>query len=356
MHEKACILVVDDEESQRKTLSLILKKKGYQLESAGTGAEALEKARGNTINIALLDIKLPDMDGVDLIGPLRLINPGIAIIMVTGFASVENAIRSMKAGASGYLLKPVNVEELLITVRDLLERQDLVREKHQAEKTIRHTLEEKEVLLKEIHHRVKNNLASIIALINLQAASLKDPAMVSILRDLETRILSMALVHESLCRTKDLTRIDFASYTEDLTRHLLQVYGKSGSIQCNINMGAITLPIDIATPCGLVMNEIVSNSLKYAFPDTFSCKDQRREPCTIALNMQHEGCDYLLQIVDNGIGIPERKDGTNSHELGFFLIKLIIERQLHGSLEINTSGGTAYSIRFTEPEIKETEY
>ena len=349
MNEKACILVVDDEESQRKSLSLILKKKGYPVESAGNGAEALEKAAGRTISVALLDIKLPDTDGVDLIAPLKLLNPDMGIIMFTGFASVENTVRSMNAGASGYLVKPVNFEELLIKVQDLIERQDMIREKRQAEETIRRALAEKEVLLQEIHHRVKNNLASIIALIGLQAATIKDPAMLSMLRDLETRIQSMALVHESLCRTKDLARITIAGYTEDLTRHLFQVYGKGGSIRCTIQMGDITIPIDTAIPCGLVMNEILTNSLKHAFPDTFSCKVQRGGPCTIALSMQHEGSDYLLNIADNGIGIPERNVGINSHEFGLFLIRLIVERQLHGSLEITTSGGTAYSIRFPEP-------
>ena len=136
MHEKTCILVVDDDESQRKSLSLILKKKDYLVETAGTGLETLETARCKTINVVLLDIKLPDTNGVDLIGPLKLINPDMDIIMVTGFASVENTVRSMNAGASGYLLKPINHEEMLTKVQGLIERQDLVREKRQAEETL----------------------------------------------------------------------------------------------------------------------------------------------------------------------------------------------------------------------------
>ncbi len=133
MPEKTCILIVDDEESQRKSLSLILKKKGYQVESAGTGAEALEKAHGILVNVALLDIQLPDIDGIDLVAPLKLLNPDMAIIMVTGFASVENTVKSMNAGASGYLVKPINHEEMLAKVQDFLVHQNLIREKHQAE-------------------------------------------------------------------------------------------------------------------------------------------------------------------------------------------------------------------------------
>jgi PAS domain S-box-containing protein len=228
-----------------------------------------------------------------------------------------------------------------------------VTERKRAEETIQHALAEKEVLLREIHHRVKNNLAGILALIELQTSSLSDPVQIAPFKELETRIRSMALVHESLSSAKDLARINVASYTEDLTRHLFQVYGMGAEVQCKIEMGDITLPIETATPCGLVMNEIVTNSLKYAFPKTFSCEESRGEPCTIALTLQREGSDYLLGIADNGIGMPEGIDVTISHTLGLFLIRFIVEHQLRGSLEISNAGGTAYTIRFPEPAVKE---
>ena len=117
-------------------------------------------------------------------------------------------------------------------------------------------------------------------------------------------------------------------------------------------MEEITLPIETATPCGLVMSEIITNSLKYAFPKTFNCGEIRGEPCTIALTLHREGDDYLLCVSDNGIGMPEGIDVTMSHSLGRFLIRFIVEHQLNGSLEINTLRGTAYTIRFTEPEVQ----
>jgi PAS domain S-box-containing protein len=131
-----CILIVDDDESQRKSLSLILKKKGYEVESAGTGKEALEKARGRAVNLALLDIKLPDTNGIELVVPLKQINPDMAIIIVTGFASVENTILALNAGASGYLVKPINHEKMLAKVQDLLERQELIRDRRKAEEAL----------------------------------------------------------------------------------------------------------------------------------------------------------------------------------------------------------------------------
>jgi PAS domain S-box-containing protein len=223
----------------------------------------------------------------------------------------------------------------------------------QAEEAIQQALTEKEVLLREIHHRVKNNLASIISLIGLQSASLKDPTAISLLKDLETRIRSIALVHESLYALNDLSRIRIATYTENLTIELFQVYGIGTHVQRRIEMGDITMPIETALPVGLVMNEIVTNSLKYAFPKKFSCNEIRGEPCTITISMQREGSDYLLSIADNGVGMSGETEGTVTQSLGLYLIRLIVMNQLHGNLEVNTSGGTAYSIRFPEPAVRE---
>ena len=222
-----------------------------------------------------------------------------------------------------------------------------------AETVVRHALAEKEVLLREVHHRVKNNLAGILSLIELQISSLSDPQQIAHFNELENRIRSMAQVHDSLSRTKDLARINVASYTENLTRHLLPAYGNEGNVRCRIEMGDITLPIETATPLGLVMNEIVTNSLKHAFPKTFSCEEKRGEPCTITLTLHREGSDYLLGLADTGIGMPEGIDVTMSHTLGRFLIRFIVEHQLRGSVEISTARGTAYMIRFPAPPVKE---
>jgi PAS domain S-box-containing protein len=228
-----------------------------------------------------------------------------------------------------------------------------ITQRKQSEQTIQHALAEKEVLLREIHHRVKNNLAGIIALIELQSRSLTDPDQIYLFKDLETRIRSMALVHESLYQTKDIAHIRLTTYTENLTRYLFQVYETATNVQCRIDMGEITMPIETATPCGLVMTEIVTNSLKYAFPKTFSCEEIRGEPCTIAVTLHREGSDYLLGVSDNGIGIPEGTDATMSHSLGLFLIRFIVEHQLDGGIGISTARGTAYTIRFPEPAVKE---
>ncbi len=131
------MLLVDDDEGICRTLTLTLRKKGYETETAVTGQEALEKARSRAFNLALVDIRLPDMAGVDLVAPLREMHPHMAVIMVTGYASVETAIQALNEGASGYVTKPVNMDELLAMAREALEKQRLVEEKQRAEETLR---------------------------------------------------------------------------------------------------------------------------------------------------------------------------------------------------------------------------
>jgi PAS domain S-box-containing protein len=136
MKEKDCILVVDDDEGTRKSLTLLLKRKGFETEHAGTGKEALEIAQGRPVNLTLLDIKLPDIEGIQLLAPLKKTNPDMSIIMITGFASVESAVRALNAGASGYITKPIDLDEMLTRIKNALDYQHLVNEIRQAEKKI----------------------------------------------------------------------------------------------------------------------------------------------------------------------------------------------------------------------------
>ncbi|MDO9549912.1 MAG: PAS domain S-box protein [Methanoregula sp.] len=137
MDEKNEILIIDDDEGTRKTLTFILKKKGFDVVTAGTGEEGLRLAHGRKISVALLDINLPDIEGIQLIAPLKEMHPGLSVIMITGFASMENAMRALNEGATGYVLKPVKIDEILSKIQDALERQHLIKNKQQAEEALR---------------------------------------------------------------------------------------------------------------------------------------------------------------------------------------------------------------------------
>ncbi len=128
MDEKESILIVDDDKSTCRSLALILGKKGYETGTAGTGREALEKAKGRFFNVALLDIKLPDVEGVELLAPLKKMHPDMIVLMITGHASLESAVRTSLEGALAYITKPLNMDSVLTAVREALEKQRLVME------------------------------------------------------------------------------------------------------------------------------------------------------------------------------------------------------------------------------------
>jgi PAS domain S-box-containing protein len=227
-------------------------------------------------------------------------------------------------------------------------QQDITEHK-KAEETIKASLAEKEVLLKEIHHRVKNNLGIVSSLLQMQCRRIEDNQAAAILRDSQNRIASIALVHEKLYRSDDLANIDFAQYIPDLTTHLFDSYNvSSGSVQLSIQVDDVSLDIETAIPCGLIINELVSNALKYAFPDN------RQGEIKLRLYQEYKFCleqqqqqSLVLIIRDNGIGLPENFNTSKTKTLGITLVSGLV-KQLRGTIEINSQQGTEFKITFTK--------
>jgi hypothetical protein len=217
-------------------------------------------------------------------------------------------------------------------------QQDITEHK-KAEDLIKASLKEKEVLLKEIHHRVKNNLQIVTSLLQMQSRRAKEPQALEVLRDSKNRIASIALVHEKLYRSEDLANIDFGQYIPDLITHLFDTYNvSSNSVELNINVENILLQIDTAIPCGLIVNELASNSLKYAFPANYK---------GIVQVEFYAGSDATMTLIvrDNGIGIPENFDLEATHSLGLTLVQGLVE-QLEGTIELDRNRGTEFKITF----------
>ncbi|MEH2208518.1 MAG: PAS domain S-box protein [Nostoc sp.] len=218
-------------------------------------------------------------------------------------------------------------------------QQDITEQK-QTEEKIKASLKEKEVLLKEIHHRVKNNLGIVSSLLQMQCRRTQDPVVTAILRDSQNRIASIALVHEKLYRSEDLADIDFAQYIPDLTTHLFDSYNVSSSqIQLNIQVDNASLDIETAIPCGLIINELVSNALKYAFVGNCGGKIE------VEFYQQSESTLTLI-IRDNGVGLPENFDSKKTKTLGITLVQGLV-KQLRGKLKIDSQQGTEFKITFT---------
>ena len=213
----------------------------------------------------------------------------------------------------------------------------------------RRTEAEKVVLLREIHHRVNNNMQIISSLLSLQSNYTRDKEYIDILSESRNRVKSMALIHEKLYQSKDLANIDFADYIKTLISNLYTFYSMSTeNISLNIDVKDVVLGIDTAIPCGLVINELLSNSLKHAFPEG------RKGEIRITLKKTGDVLkpDYKLTVSDNGVGIPEGVDIRKTESLGLPLIMTLIEHQLMGTIELDRTNGTSFHISFKELEYQ----
>jgi PAS domain S-box-containing protein len=216
--------------------------------------------------------------------------------------------------------------------------QDITEQK-QAENELKNSLKEKELLVKEVHHRVKNNMAVISSLLNLQAEKFEDPSVLNAFRDSRHRIRSMALVHEKLYQAKDLSKIEFSQYIKDLSQQVSRSIEFQGArIRVKVKADNIKLGIDTAIPCGLIINELLTNAFKYAFP--------HNRTGMIHIRMQlKENKYYKLIISDNGVGLPRYIDVQNPSTFGLNLVYLLTQ-QLEGEVEAQREKGTSFIITF----------
>ena len=220
-----------------------------------------------------------------------------------------------------------------------------IAERRAAEEKIRTSLREKEVLLKEVHHRVKNNLQIISSLFGIQAYSVQDETCRSVLKESQDRIRSIAMIHEKLYQTPDIAMIDFAQYVRSLADNLYRSYGVDRSnISMAMDINRIKFDVDTAIPCGLIINELISNSLKYAFP--------HGRPGTITIRLRQENDRYILEVSDDGVGLPDGMDVRNVPSMGLQLVNILAE-QMGGEMTVGRAGGTCFRITFGDTRLPE---
>lgn len=221
----------------------------------------------------------------------------------------------------------------------LMEGMWLLIQRKRSQEEIHKSLEEKDVLLKEVHHRVKNNLQIISSLLRLQFGHTEDAALASVLKESQNRIRSMALIHERLYRSGDLSRVDFGGYVSNLTSYLIRSYtGGERNVTVSVEIEDMLLGIDLAIPCGLIVNELVSNALRHAFVDNRSGE--------VTIGMVQTGSTCRLTVKDNGVGLPEDVDAKSAETLGLQLVETLVD-QIDGRSEINNSNGLEYTVVFT---------
>jgi two-component sensor histidine kinase/CHASE2 domain-containing sensor protein len=276
---------------------------------------------------------------IPVIGPL-------GILSLTGLFSITYDLVS--AGAERLRLRK-NLSERK-REQEILEAAKLELERRVEERTIELSrsnaslttlVKEKDVLLKEIHHRVKNNLQVISSLLNLQAGYITDTKALEVFTESRNRVRSMSLIHEKLYQSQDLSRVDFNDYIRSLTSGLLSTFaGVASKVRINVDINDVMLGVNSAVPCGLIVNELVTNCFKYAF--------KPGQPGEIKIGMERiEPSRFRLSVADDGTGVPKGFDFRNTESLGMQIVTTLTE-QLDGTVELLNGNGTTFVIDFPE--------
>ena len=329
------ILILEDSPTDVELIERHLLNDGlaFTSERVDTKSAFIKALKGRMPDIILADYSLPSFDGISAMRYAKKIFPDIPTIIVSGTIGEELAVEALHKGAVDYVMKD-KLSRLAPAICRALKEAD---EKKKRKKT-------EEALLKEIHHRVKNNLQVISSLLKLQSKYVKDERCVEILMESCNRIKSMAMIHEELYRSDNLSNIDCGSFLRRLVSSLISSYGvDSGRISVKIEADCHSCKIGTAIPCGLIINELISNSIKHAFP-----KERKGE---IAVSF-HKGRNNEIEftVSDNGVGIPEGMDFKKTGSLGLHLVTIIAEDQLGGEVDLDRKGGTRFIVRFKDTE------
>ena len=350
--------MVDTSAADRKLCRILLEKThGRKVEffEADRASAGLDTCREMSPDCVLLDYKLPDMTGLEFLQRLRTTEAGhpfTAVVMLTAVSGEQVAISAMNAGAQDYLLKDrITAEGLKLAIDRATQKLGLTRTLAAERDRLAHSLAEKEVLLQEVHHRVKNNLQLIASLLRMQAANFHDPQLMAAFRESQDRVESIALIHEQLYESQDLRKVDIARNADMLLVKLFHSHGVDpGRITGRVAIESsdakpFILAVDQAIPVGLILNELISNALKHAFPDG-------RAGAIVVEGHARRG-EVHLAVRDNGIGAPEDfKVEQTGGSLGLRIVT-ILARQLKGTFNFqrNRSGqatGSVFRISFPE--------
>ncbi|OQX80956.1 MAG: hypothetical protein B6D64_02565 [Bacteroidetes bacterium 4484_276] len=340
------VLFVEDNETIRLLYKRLITPRVKKFLIGENGQDGFDLYKKYSPDVIITDISMPIMDGLEMIRYIKADNPDVKVIVMSAYSIKEYFLEAINLKVNGYLIKPVEVKKLFSLIDELagnilmkrtLEEKELKR--REAEDRLKKSLDEKEILLKEVHHRVKNNMQIISSILKMQQRQVEDPKLKEVLEESQNRIRSMALVHENLYSTKNLAKILFSNYVKSMAGNLSRTFsGSQNNIHLHYDVEDVYMPLDIGIPCGLIINELLSNSFKYAFPDNRNG--------TISIRLKNIGGDnYELIVSDNGIGIYGSFNIEKTKSLGMKIVTKLVQ-QIEGSLDYDFSNGTTFKITF----------
>ncbi len=346
--EKIRLLLIEDDPSDAALLRLMLSEAGFSvdLETAGTAADGAAHLKNNEFDIVLLDLGLPDTNGIETFYRISKAAGSVPILVLSGNEDEHQALDAVKAGAQDYLIKSaINGSALDRCIRYAIERKKTESALREKEQSLQHLIREKDGLLREIHHRIKNNLQLVVSLLNLQAGLLTDPAARTALKESRQRVRTISLIHEQLYRTENRGRVGLYRYLQSLISNIASSFGEKGSrVVIEWDLEEVELPLGKAVPLGLLVNELLTNAIQHAFPDG------RPGKIRVSLSRPPDG-GIVLAVADDGVGIPAGLDFRKTETLGLQIVTLLAE-QLDGRIDLVSEGGTRFRIEFEETLLR----
>lgn len=340
------LLFVEDNETIRFLYNRLLSSRVEKFYIAENGKEGLDLYQKYKPELIITDISMPIMDGLEMIGHIKKTDPDVKVIVMSAYSIKEYFLEAINLGVKGYLIKPVEAKKLfglidelagnILLTKELAEKEE---KRRIAEENLKRSLAEKEILLKEVHHRVKNNMQIISSILKMQERQVQDASLKIVLEESQNRIRSMALIHENLYRYENLANIMFSNYVKSLAGNLARSFSdQQGKISFEYDIDDVYLPLDIGIPCGLIINELISNSFKYAF------KDQQSGKISINLKRQNEQ-SFRMEVSDSGVGLPKDLDIENTGSLGMKIVTKLV-MQIDGTIKYDYNNGAKFIIDF----------
>lgn len=326
------IVIAEDDVWVSREIHRLAKDLGHEVVGeAASGREAVEVVCNLKPDVVLMDIEMPEMNGLDAVKEIQEKCP-TPVVMLTAYESEDLLERAGNVGAGAYLIKPTHASEIERALIIAVARHgDLMR--------LRQALKSERLINREIYHRVKNNLTLISSLLRLQSKASNDPRVSDALLDSESRVRTIAVIHEMLQTSKDHNNVNLGTYLEKVARKLYESYTTSaGDLSLEVEAEDIMVSSDKAVNFGLILSELMTNAAKYAFPDASAGQ--------LRLSLSSTGTQRAALVVsDNGVGLPEDIDLKTQDTFGVQLVKDLVQ-QIGGNMQVVCQDGTEFRIEF----------
>ncbi len=336
--DKTQVMIVEDNAVVAEDCHDSLMDLGYCVSSiVASGEEAVEKAEKEQPEIVLMDIHLRDkMDGIEAAKQMYK-HFGIPVVFLSAYSDKDLLKRAGHIGAFGYLIKPFSENELNSTIEIALYKAKMEKKQAQDRIRIQNLLLEKEVILKEVHHRIKNNMHTIKSLLSIQSDLIKIPEVVVVFQDAIGRIESMGVLYDKLYKSENYHDVSIKTYFTELIDEIIGIFPQHKNIKIEKNIEDFIIHSKILFPLGIILNELLTNTMKYAFPNNGSG--------IVQVSIRKKGTHVTLVVKDNGVGFPIKLENQIQDGFGVNLIRMLTE-QIDGSFRIENSDGTRAIIGF----------